>query len=66
MDLIDRIDRQFLEYNRGQHGEWIESPLSELTGSIWYECSECGTLKKDIIGANYCSRCGADMRKTNP
>lgn len=45
-----------------KRGEWIESSLSELTGNVWYECSECGALRKDIVGANFCHRCGADMR----
>lgn len=48
-----------------KRGEWKESALSELTGNVWYECSECGALKKDIVGANFCHRCGADMRSKN-
>lgn len=45
-----------------KRGEWRESSLSELTGNVWYECSECGAMKKDIVGANFCPHCGADMR----
>lgn len=49
----------FYEESRPQ-GVWVKNPKS-----LWDlgNCSECGYLFVGIREANYCPKCGADMRK---
>jgi len=58
------------DVKENKHGHWTATPTGD------YRCSECGYFTVDLvcvkdgeegwteIAPNYCSRCGADMRKT--
>ena len=38
-------------------GEWIDMPRK------MFKCSECGQIYQVLEPKNFCSNCGADMRK---
>lgn len=45
-------------------GEWIKT--KDQYGTYHYTCSKCGNdiaTKSDALNENFCSECGADMRK---
>ena len=63
-EIIDIIERQpTVEVVTVVHGEWINTD-----GYDEWTCSECGQEENcddypTEYGINFCSRCGADMRK---
>lgn len=53
IDLAPTVERP--------HGEWIYIGISETTGLKIVKCTSC--KKRQYGSTDFCSNCGADMRK---
>ena len=66
-EIIGVIEEQpAADVRENVRGEWkVEHGVmmhDDIYGDL-YRCSECGYWERDVDGHNFCTNCGADIRK---